>query len=171
MKKPIVDKEELARLKGILYTPTERKGGFSPGWVTQVLRNTLMPYWVFYLKHGERLEVALKQVEFLRDRIVPKLTAGDSHELRMALETKNMVLSAEMKLRISLFRTESRGTHFREDYPLRDDPTWLVWIKAKEEQGRMKLDKEPIPKKWWPDQSLSYKERYPLRFADYEQVD
>lgn len=163
-KKPIVNEEEQVRVKKILYAPIERKGGFTPGWVTQILQNTMMPYWVLYVKHGERLEATLKQIEFMRDRIVPKLTAKDAHELRLAHETKNMILGAEMKLRASLFRTESRGTHYREDYPLRDDPDWLAWVKIKEEQGEMKLHKEPIPEKWWPDLSKSYEERYPLRF-------
>jgi len=69
-----------------------------------------------------------------------------------------------MMLRSSIFRTESRGTHYREDYPRRDDPTWLAWVYLKEEQGRMKLWKEPIPEEWWPDLSKPYEERYPDRF-------
>ena len=88
-----------------------------PHWVTQVLQNTLAPYFVLYIKDGDRLQTALSTVEYLRDHIVPKLYARDDHELRLAHETKNMVTSAEMKLRSSLFRTESRGTHYREDYP------------------------------------------------------
>jgi succinate dehydrogenase/fumarate reductase flavoprotein subunit len=110
--KPIIDKRELARLKEIMYTPTERKSGFSPRWVTQLLQNTMIPYFILYIKHGERLQAALTIVEFLRDHLVPKLMAKDSHELRLAHETKNMILSSEMMLRASLFRTESRGTHY-----------------------------------------------------------
>jgi succinate dehydrogenase/fumarate reductase flavoprotein subunit len=162
--KPVIDQEELARLKKIVYAPMERKGGFSPRWVTQLLQNTMMPYFILFIKHEERLQAALTIVEFLRDHLVPKLTAKDLHELRLAHETKNMVLNAEMILRSSLFRTESRGVHYREDYPRRDDPAWLAWVKIKQEQGRMKLLKEPVPKKWWPDLSKPYKERYPLRF-------
>jgi succinate dehydrogenase/fumarate reductase flavoprotein subunit len=75
-----------------------------------------------------------------------------------------MVLNAEMMLRASLFRTESRGQHYREDYPRRDDPEWLAWIKIKEEDGKMKAIKEPVPEKWWPDLTGPYEERYPCRF-------
>jgi hypothetical protein len=76
-----------------------------------------------------------------------------------------MVENAEMKLRASLFRTESRGTHFREEYPYRDDKNWLAWILIKNVNGRMELSKEPVPKDWWPDSSLSYEKRYPrVRF-------
>jgi succinate dehydrogenase/fumarate reductase flavoprotein subunit len=87
--------------------------------------------------------------------------AKDAHEWRMAQETKNMALTAEMMLRASLFRTESRGSHFREDYPRRDDPAWLAWVKIKKEQDEMITHKQPVPKEWWPDLTKSYEERYP----------
>jgi len=161
---PTIDEEELARLKKSVHAPLERKGGFSPRWVTQLLQNLMVPYFIERIKHGERLQAALTLVEFLRDHLVPKLTAKDSHELRLAYETKNMVTNAEMRLRASLFRTESRGNHYREDYPRRDDPVWLAWVLLKEEDGRMKAFKKPIPEEWWPDLSKSYEERYPDRF-------
>jgi succinate dehydrogenase/fumarate reductase flavoprotein subunit len=164
MEKSVIDKEELARLKKIMWAPAERKGGFSPRWVTQILQNTMTPYFILHIKHEKRLQAALTIVEFLRDHLVPKLIAKDSHELRLAHETKNMVLNAEMILRASLFRTESRGQHYREDYPRRDDPAWLAWVKLKERQGKMETLREPIPKKWWPDLSKPYEERYPRRF-------
>jgi succinate dehydrogenase/fumarate reductase flavoprotein subunit len=163
-KMPTVDEEELIRLKKIVEAPLERKGGFSPRWVTQVLQNITKPYFMLFIKHGKRMEAALTLVEFMKDHLAPKLFAKDPHELRLAHETKNMILNAEIKLRSSLFRTESRGWFYREDYPRRDDPNWLAWIKLKEEKGKMKLWKEPIPKEWWPDLSKPYEERYPARF-------
>jgi succinate dehydrogenase/fumarate reductase flavoprotein subunit len=75
-----------------------------------------------------------------------------------------MSLDADLILKSSLFRTESRGTHYREDYPRRDDPNWLAWTVAKEEDGEVKLSKEPLPEEWWPDMSIPYEERYPARF-------
>lgn len=159
-----LDEEELPKLKKNIFAPLERRGGFTSGWLTQVLHSLTVPYYILQVKHGERLQAALTFVEFLNNHLVPKLMAKDAHELRMAQETKNMALIAEMILRASLFRTESRGNHFREDYPRRDDPTWLAWVKIKNEQGKMKLYKEPIPKKWWPDLSKPYEERYPTMF-------
>ena len=129
-----------------------------------MLLHTIVPYYVLIVQHGKRLQAALTMVEFFRDHYVPKLLAKDSHELRLAHETKNMVLNAEMMLRASLFRTESRVWHYREDYPRRDDPAWLAWVRLKEEQGKMKLWKEPTPKEWWPDLSKPYEERYHKKF-------
>jgi succinate dehydrogenase/fumarate reductase flavoprotein subunit len=75
-----------------------------------------------------------------------------------------MIINAEMRLRSSLFRTESRGMHYREDYPRRNDPEWLAWVMLKQENDRMKVYKKPIPEKWRPDLSKPYEERYPSRF-------
>jgi succinate dehydrogenase/fumarate reductase flavoprotein subunit len=159
-----VDEEEIARAKGVVFAPKERQGGFSPRWATQLLQNTMMPYFISYIKKADRLQAALAIVEFMQGHLVPRLFAQDPHELRLAHETKNMVLSAEMRLRSALFRTESRGNHYREDYSRRDDPDWLAWTKIKEEQGKMTLVKVPVPKEWWPDLSTPYRQRYPFRF-------
>jgi succinate dehydrogenase/fumarate reductase flavoprotein subunit len=159
-----VAETEIARAKGVVHAPKERQGGFSPRWVTQLLQNTMMPYFISYIKQADRLQATLTIVEFIQEHLVPRLYARDAHELRLAHETKNMVLSAEMRLRSALFRTESRGNHYREDYPRRDDPDWLAWTKIKEEQGKMVLIKVPVPEVWWPDLSTPYQERYPFRF-------
>ena len=124
----------------------------------------MMPYYVKDIKHGDRLQAVLTLLEFIKDHLVPGLIARDSHELRLAHETENIVLNAESILKCSLFRTESRANHYREDYPRRNDNEWLAWTKLKLEDGDMKLWKETIPRKWWPDLSKTYEERYPRRF-------
>ena len=164
MEKLMVDESEVVRAKAVVHAPLERQGGFSPRWVTQLLQNTMMPYFVSYIKQADRLQATLTIIEFIQEHLVPRLYARDPHELRLAHETKNMVLSAEMRLRSALFRTESRGNHYREDTPRRDDPAWLAWTKVREEQGKMVLIKVPVPEAWWPDLSAPYQERYPYRF-------
>ena len=145
-----------------LLAPLRRRGGFSPRWTTQVLQNALAPYFVLYVKEEERLRAALNTVEFLRDHAVPKLFARDDHELRLAHETANMVTNAEMKLRASLIRTESRGTHYREDYPARADE-WLAWVRLKDEAGVMTPYMQAVPEEWRPEAACPYQERYPMR--------
>jgi succinate dehydrogenase/fumarate reductase flavoprotein subunit len=160
----VVDEKEIARAQQAIRAPAQRKAGYGPRWVTQLLQNTMMPYFVSYIKKADRLQAALTQVEFMQEHLVPKLFARDVHELRLAHETRNMVLSAEMRLRSALFRTESRGNHYREDYPRRDDKSWLAWTKIREEKGKMTLIKVPMPKEWGPNPSLPYEKRYPYRF-------
>jgi len=159
-KKPVIDEKEVARLKEITFMPLRRVGGFSPDCVLERLQYTIIPYDILFIRHGKRLQAALTMVEFFRDHFVPKLWAKDIHDLVKANEIRNMILTAEMMLRSSLFRTESRGEFYREDYPRRDDKNWLAWTVLKEENGEMKLDKLPMPVKWKPDRSLSYRDKY-----------
>ena len=166
---PSIDSAMLDRMKQQILTPTERVGGFGPRWVIQTLQNLMMPYYIMFIKHGDRLQATLTMVEFMRDHLVPKMYATDNHELRLAHEARNMVLISEMRLRSSLFRTESRGCHYREDYPYRDDTNWLAWTLLKEENGQMKMIKEPIPQQFWPDFSIPYEERYEWRFPGEEE--
>ena len=46
-------------------------------------------------------------------------------ELIAALEVVNLLAQARATLTCALKRTESRGAHFREDYPARNDADWL----------------------------------------------
>ena len=147
-----------------MFEPLERKTVITPAWVTQIMQNAVIPYYVLYVKEQSRLEAALTNIEFMRDHLAPKMIASNPHELRSVHETINMLLNAEMKLRASLFRTESRGTHYREDFPARNDDDWLAWIKIKSGAEGMKLIKHPIPDEWRPDERVPYEERYPARF-------
>lgn len=156
-----VSAEEVARARKEVCRPIERKGGFGPTWVTQALHGITIPYYFLDVKDGNRLQAALTLVEFMRAHIVPKLMAESPHEWRMAHEVANMITIAEMRFRASLFRTESRGTHFREDFPKRDDPNWLAWVKVGKGDEGMTLTKEPIPRAWWPDLSKPHEKLYP----------
>ncbi|GAB4341364.1 MAG: FAD-binding protein [Calditrichia bacterium] len=138
------------QIKNEILAPLKRESGYSPAWVTQTLQGVLIPNFVLYIKRGAILQAALAYLEELRDHHLTMLIAKDMHELRLAHETKNMIISAEMKLRASLYRTESRLSHYRLDYPEMDDKNWRAWINIyKGADGRMKLEKQPFG--YWPD--------------------
>ena len=67
---------------------------------------------------------------------MPLLRAADMHELRLAHETVNMIISAEMKLKASIMRKESRCSHFRLDYPDLDNENWQAWLNIFKENNR-----------------------------------
>jgi len=161
---PVISDSEISEIKEQVFEPRIRAKGFSPSWVTQVIQNIMTPYYVLYVKKKERLEAALTNIKFLRDHFAPKLLANNTHELRLAHETRNMILNAEMKLRASLFRTESRGTHYREDFPARNDNDWLAFVIIKQNNGKMELYKKDLPEDSKPNHNVPYEERYPNRF-------
>ena len=161
---PQVSQKELQRAQTYVLEPLERKSGFGPRWAIELLRNYMMPYFVCFIKKADRLQATLALITFLEEHISPMLYAADAHELRLAHEAKNMILSAEMRLRSGLFRTESRGNHYREDFPNRDDENWFCRTKIKNADGEMVLEKVPLPAEYRPDSSLSYREKYPFPF-------
>ena len=139
---------EIGEVTKRMFEPRQRGKGYSPAWVTQALQGIMVPYYVLYVKTEKRLEAALTNIGFLRDHFAPNLIANDTHELRLVHETRNMLLNAEMKLRASLFRTESRGAHYREDYPKKDDKNWLAWVVISKDGDEMNLTKRPVPDEW-----------------------
>lgn len=94
---------------------------------------------------GSAVQGALAYIEELRDHHAPMLRAANMHELQLAHETRNLILSAEMKLRASLFRTESRCSHYRLDYPEIDEENWRAWVNIYENtDASMHLEKQPF---------------------------
>ena len=166
MPMPHVSDEEIRRAQDYVLSPIQRSGGFGPNWTIELLRNYMMPYFVYFIKKADRLEATLTLIGFIKEHIAPMIYATDAHELRLAHEAKNMILSAEIRLRSALFRTESRGNHYREDYPFRDDENWLCWTKVQEENGEMALEKVPVPEAWKP--TGTYREKYPFAFPNEE---
>ena len=71
-----------------------------------------------------------------------------------------MVLNAEMILRASLAREESRGWHYREDFPTQDDENWLAWIRMRKGEKGMEVVREPVPEKWRPKGPVRYKKKW-----------
>jgi succinate dehydrogenase / fumarate reductase flavoprotein subunit len=47
-----------------------------------------------------------------------------NYELEEALELENMLKTAEVMVLSALHRKESRGAHYRQDFPERNDEEW-----------------------------------------------
>ncbi|MDG3085714.1 FAD-binding protein [Vibrio hannami] len=138
-----------AQIRQEILAPLKRELGYSPAWVTQVLQGVMIPNFVLYIKKERMMQGALAYVEELKEHHVPMLLAEDRHGLRLAHETKNMIVSAEMKLKASMIRTESRCSHYRLDYPEIDYENWQAWLNLyKDENGEMQFEKQPF--NTWP---------------------
>jgi succinate dehydrogenase/fumarate reductase flavoprotein subunit len=145
-----ISSSTISAIEEEILAPLKREAGYSPAWVTQTLQGIMIPNFVLYIKKEKLLEAALAYIEELRDHHSPMLRAANLHELRLAHETENMILNAEMKLRASLMRKESRCSHYRLDYPDIDYVNWEAWINIYQgSEGTMKLEKQPFAS--WPN--------------------
>lgn len=142
-----------------ILSPMRTGKGFHPNWARDQLYGLMSPYWVSIVKTEASLQHTLTLVEQLRDEVLPKLIARNPHELRLCHEMTHKVLCAEMKLRASLERKESRGYHYRADYPRRDDQ-YLCYLTITNENGRMRFDRIELKDEWKGDVTLPYEERY-----------
>jgi len=148
-----------------MTAPLRVENGFDPNWARDVLHATMAPYWISTAKDETVIRAALTQVEYMRDHVVPKLAARTGHDLRLCIEMRHKVLSAELKLRASLMRKESRGNHYRTDIPYRDDANFLCYItQRKGAEGHIEADAIPLPEAWTGDTDAAYTDRYHYYF-------
>lgn len=142
---PRLSHAQVADLRRSHYEGLERKGPLDPDQVVLKLQKILFPYDVFFIRRADRLERALRAVLDLQEEAEREMSAPDIHELVRFNDTRKMLTAAEMSLRASILRTETRSSCFRQDYPVRDDRNWLRWIDLQDAGGRMELTTEPVP--------------------------
>jgi succinate dehydrogenase/fumarate reductase flavoprotein subunit len=91
------------------------------------------------LKRGiERLNNIKKDISF---------RAENAHELARCLEVKSITECAEMVMRASLERKESRKIpygFYRAEFPEQDDENWLAFLVQKLEGGEFRFSKVPV---------------------------
>ncbi|HZM02053.1 MAG TPA: FAD-binding protein [Candidatus Saccharimonadales bacterium] len=105
----------------------QQPDGESP-WVLRDELGKLMWQRVGIVRRGERLREALDQLSAMAGRArrlcVP---GGKAFNLtwQQALDLRNLVTASELTARAALAREDSRGAHYREDFPEIDQARWL----------------------------------------------
>jgi succinate dehydrogenase / fumarate reductase flavoprotein subunit len=142
--KPKVYREQVEELRKKTYMPIKLQSGISPQDIIHRIQETVAPVDYGIIKRGDRIEKALASLIPIQQDL-SNMKANDYHELAKCTDAESMVLGAELFHKASLMRTESRGFHYREDYPDMDNEHWLKWIILKNENGKMKVYTEDIP--------------------------
>jgi succinate dehydrogenase / fumarate reductase flavoprotein subunit len=143
--KPIIDPEQVAYYKGKIYAPMNRDKGISPRDLIFDLKEVVAPPRYSARKSKERLSEAIGKVKEIQERLLEVSPGGDWHMLGLYHDLRNMVQCSDIYFNASLHRTESRGWHYREDFPVRNDENWFKWVIVKQEDGLMQVVTEDIP--------------------------
>ena len=70
------------------------------------------------------------------------LVAGNEGELLEVYSTENMLAAARLIAAASLERAETRGAHYRSDFPASDDQAWLRNTVMKQSNGKIHITLE-----------------------------
>ena len=120
----------------------------------------LMTSKIGIFRRGEDMESAIAELEDLYKKtykVSCKDVAGNNPELVYAYRTRKMVKLALTIACGAAARKESRGAHFREDYPVRNDKDWLSRTIATWKEGdtlptlnyeKLDISKMELPPGW-----------------------
>ena len=147
-----IDLSGVERSKASFFGPLEVKDGVDPDRLVHELQKILFPVDTLIIMSESRLQSALDQVLTLKAEALPRLHGSDVRGLIKTRETQTMMLSAEMTLKASMMRKETRENIFcRDDYKEADNKNWLKWIFArKADDGSVELSTEDIPFEDYP---------------------
>jgi fumarate reductase (CoM/CoB) subunit A len=90
------------------------------------------------IRSRQNIEKFLAEVERIEAQMAD-LAVASPIELTEAIELKNLLLLARMEAEVCLTRQESRGGHYRQDYPLQNDKEWNKCVTIKEVNGRSQI--------------------------------
>jgi len=120
----------------------------------------LMTQQCSVFRNGKNLQQTLEQIQELKHKVQNICLTNKSKifnmELQEAFELHNMIKVAEVIVFSAIKRRESRGAHFRSDYPDRDDEQWLKHTFVHQTPNGLKESYRPL----LPGRFAAQKRRY-----------
>jgi len=128
--------------------PLMRKQGLKPAQVRRRVQEMAHKY-LSPIRSQQELLAFITFLENVKKDELPNLAATSKSRIYNkewidALELGNIVHLLEAAARSALFRTESRGVHYREDSPYTDNDNWLRESVVKFERGTLTVSNRPV---------------------------
>jgi succinate dehydrogenase / fumarate reductase flavoprotein subunit len=115
---------------------------------------------VTVVRINANLEKTLKKLDELGDRFtrvnLADRTQWSNQTLQFTRELGNMLELSKVITLGALARNETRGAHFKPEFPERDDKNWMKTTKASYNGGKIKLEYEPVDISLIPPRSRKY---------------
>lgn len=141
-----VDSSEVDAAARRALSPFERTGE-NPFLIQQELQET-MQNLVGISRREADMQQALEELKVLRERAEHVAVPGNreyNNGWHTALDLHNLLTVSEMIARAALERKESRGAHFREDYPAKNEAEGRCnFILHRGVSGEVEIRREPL---------------------------
>ncbi len=95
------------------------------------------------LQNGLKRILELKKEFYSKDNIIKEFKIDDENVV-LTWEVKSSLIACEAIIRSALMRQESRGAHYRSDFPNLGDEEWKVNIYCRKEGREMVLFKDSV---------------------------
>ena len=145
---PRVDAQQADTVVQAALAPFDRAGGENPYQVEHDLQ-AMMQELVGIVRREEEMRRALESLKTLKQRAAKVSVTGNREYnpgWHTALDIQNLLTVSEIVARAALERKESRGGHFRDDFPDKDPSYGKFNIVIKRgSSGDMQVTREPIP--------------------------
>ncbi len=143
-----IDAAQVEAIAKSTLEPFEREGGENPYTIQSDLQEMMQANVGIVRQHDEMVE-ALNGLDVLRNRAARTYVPGNidfNPGWHTALDLHNLLIVSEAIARAAIERRESRGGHFRDDFPDKD-PEFAKFNFAvkKSAGGGMEISKIPIP--------------------------
>jgi succinate dehydrogenase / fumarate reductase flavoprotein subunit len=144
----IINAGEVAAAEKQALAPFERDGGEGPYAVQHDLQD-MMQDLVGIVRQEKEMLLALERIQEFKARTEGVGVSGNREYnpgWHTAIDLNNLLTVSEMVTRAGLERKESRGAHFRDDFPTKDDRFGsLNIVIRKGPTGEMQIRRELIP--------------------------
>jgi succinate dehydrogenase / fumarate reductase flavoprotein subunit len=143
-----INPDEVALAEKQALAPFARDGAEGPYAVQYALQD-MMQDLVGIVRQEKEMLQALERIEQLKARAQRVAVSGNREYnpgWHTAIDLNNLLTVCEMVTRAALERKESRGAHFRDDYPVKDNKfgSFNIVIR-KGADGEPQIMREPIP--------------------------
>jgi succinate dehydrogenase / fumarate reductase flavoprotein subunit len=143
-----VNADELAAAERRALKPFEQENGESPYAIQHALQDYMQDLVGIVRQEQEMLQ-ALERIRELNARAARASVQGNreyNSGWHTALDLHSLLTVSEIVTRAALERKESRGAHFRDDFPAKDETFGKFNIVAsKGANGEVQLTREPLP--------------------------
>jgi succinate dehydrogenase / fumarate reductase flavoprotein subunit len=150
---------ERARQQDITDGLLHQQGTENPITIWRELGDT-MSQNVTVMRYNANLKKTLEKIDELSDRFskinLQDRTQWSNQTLNFTRELGNMLVLARVITMGALERNETRGAHYKPEFPDRDDANWLKTTKANYNAGNIKLEYEPVDTSLIPPRERKY---------------